>query len=100
PADGFSADKLLTYAAAAEKGSEHPLGEAIVRGAAQRDITIAGAEHFNAIGGHGVEARVDGATVLLGNAKLMREHRITVDAHSTEFESLSSAGKTVVYVAV
>ncbi len=95
-----SADAVLRLAAAVEKSSEHPLGEAIVRGATQRGIDIPGAESFNAIPGHGVEATVDGKAVLLGNRKLMEERGISLAELSAEAERLENEGKTVMFIAV
>ncbi|GGO29944.1 hypothetical protein GCM10010116_60000 [Microbispora rosea subsp. aerata] len=71
---GGDADELLAYAAAAEKGSEHPLGEAIVTHARNRGLRLPEVERFDAVPGHGVEARVGGRSVLIGNAALMRRH--------------------------
>ncbi|WP_405393863.1 heavy metal translocating P-type ATPase [Microbispora hainanensis] len=71
---GGDAGELLAYAAAAEKGSEHPLGEAIVTHAGDRGLRLPEVEHFDAVPGHGVEARVGGRSVLIGNAALMRRH--------------------------
>ncbi|GIH72535.1 heavy metal translocating P-type ATPase [Sphaerimonospora thailandensis] len=72
----MSADELLAYAAAAETGSEHPLGEAIVAEARDRGLDLPAVESFEAVPGHGVEARVGGRAVLIGNAALMRRHAI------------------------
>ncbi|MFC0864042.1 heavy metal translocating P-type ATPase [Sphaerimonospora cavernae] len=72
----MSADELLAYAAAAETGSEHPLGEAIVAEARERGLDLPAVESFEAVPGHGVEARVGGRAVLIGNAALMRRHAI------------------------
>jgi Cu+-exporting ATPase len=93
------ADDVLRLAAAAEKNSEHPLGESIIRGARERGIDIGEPEEFQAIPGHGVEARLDGDTVLLGNRKLMAERQVVVDGLSAEAERLEVEGKTVMFVA-
>jgi P-type Cu+ transporter len=95
-----AAERLLALAAAAEKNSEHPLGEAIVRGATVRDLELFEAEHFNSIPGHGVEARAEGQDVLLGNRKLMRERQIDFGPLMAEAERLEADGKTVMFVAV
>ena len=73
---GFKEDELLFYAASAEKGSEHPLGEAIVRGAAERNVELVDAEGFNAVPGHGIRAVIDGHAVLLGNIRHMQDESI------------------------
>ena len=69
-ADGFGEDEVLLLAASAERGSEHPLGEAIVSGARGRNLELTGVDEFQAIAGHGIEATIDGRKVLLGNASL------------------------------
>jgi Cu+-exporting ATPase len=89
---------VLRLAASLERGSEHPLGEAIVKGAEARSVQLADAEDFAAIPGHGVGARVDGRTVLLGNAKLMRDRGIVIDALVGDWERLAEEGKTPMYV--
>ncbi|MCL5998033.1 MAG: HAD-IC family P-type ATPase [Chloroflexi bacterium] len=91
---------LLRLAASAEKNSEHPLGEAIVRGAQTRGLALADAESFDSIPGHGVEARVDGRNLLLGNRKLMRERRIDFAPLMSQAEQLEGDGKTVMFVAL
>ncbi len=91
---------VLRLAAIAEKNSEHPLGEAIVRGAEARGLEIPDAESFNAIPGHGVEARVEGREVLLGNRKLMRERNVDISPLLPQAEALERDGKTVMFVAV
>ena len=93
-------NEVLRLAAAAEKNSEHPLGEAIMRGAQERGIDIGEPEGFQAIPGHGVEARLDGAMVLLGNRKLMADRQVVVDGLSAEAERLEAEGKTVMFVAM
>ncbi|MDO8616661.1 MAG: heavy metal translocating P-type ATPase [Dehalococcoidia bacterium] len=99
PSPGITADEVLRLAAAAEKNSEHPLGEAIVRGAQQRGLDVPPAERFGSIPGHGVEATVEGREVLLGNRKLMAERGIDVSALIAEAERLENEGKTVMFVA-
>lgn len=96
---GIAEDELLRLVASAERGSEHPLGEAIVKGAANRRLALAEPSGFRAIAGHGIEATVDGRRLLLGNAKLMADHGIG----NTEEEvaaALSRAGKTPMFIAV
>ncbi len=96
----LSIDHLLRYAAIAEKNSEHPLGEAIVKGAEARGLALVDAEAFNSIPGHGVEARVEGKNILLGNRKLMRERQVDFALLVDQAEKLEVDGKTVMFVAV
>jgi Cu+-exporting ATPase len=100
PAAGFAEGELLRLAAAAERGSEHPLGEAIVRGAASRGVALAEASRFGALAGHGIEAAVDGRAVLIGNAKLLRERGVDVTASEESAARLAELGKTPVFVSV
>jgi Cu+-exporting ATPase len=92
--------EVLRLAAIAEKHSEHPLGEAIVRGAAERGLAVPDADRFQAIPGHGVEAEHEGRSLLLGNRKLMRERGIDLVSLLPQAESLEANGKTAMFVAV
>ncbi len=94
------ADDLLAWTAALEKGSEHPLGEAIVRGAEGRSLTLPAMTEFAAIPGHGVSGRVADHELLLGNAKLLRDRGIDADVLMPDWERLAADGKTPMYVAV
>jgi P-type Cu+ transporter len=89
---------ILLLAAQAEKNSEHPLGEAIVRAARERSLDLDDPLWFNSIPGHGVEASVKGYTILLGNRKLMAERRVDIQSLLPEAESLESQGKTVMFL--
>ncbi len=100
PANGFPEDDLLALAAAAERNSEHPLGEAIVNGARERSLALADPEAFDAPTGRGVRATVSGREVLVGSRKLMDESGVLEDGLAPRFEELSAAGKTPVFVAV
>ena len=90
---------ILKLAASLERVSEHPLGEAIVKGAEARNISLPNAHEFAAIPGHGVGGRVDERAVLLGNAKLMRNRAIAIDALVPQWERLANEGKTPMYLA-
>lgn len=92
--------EVLRLAASLERGSEHPLGEAIVKGAESRGLKLAATEAFAAIPGQGVGGRVDGHDVLLGNAKLMRERNVAIGALEAKWQQLASEGKTPMYVAI
>lgn len=73
PEAGHDEIEVLRLAATLEKGSEHPLAEAIVNGAQERGVKLSQAEDFEAVTGVGVKGRVDGKSVALGNARLMKE---------------------------
>ncbi len=92
--------EVLRLAAIAEKNSEHPLGEAIVRGAEARGLNVVEPKSFNSIPGHGVEAQIDGQEILLGNRKLMKQREVDVSALLPQTEHLEQEGKTVMFVAV
>ncbi|RYG56173.1 HAD family hydrolase, partial [bacterium] len=94
----MEADELLRLAAAAEVGSEHPLGEAIVRAARERDLQLPKVTHFNAVAGSGIEATLAGKSVAIGNARLMNSLGITPDTDAAS--TLALAGKTPVFVAI
>ncbi|HEX8552720.1 MAG TPA: heavy metal translocating P-type ATPase [Abditibacteriaceae bacterium] len=94
----LDADELLRLTASAERGSEHPLGEAIVRSANERGLLLSQLQAFQAVAGHGIEATVDGRTLLVGNAKLMRDRGLTPDEAAAQ--NLAAAGKTPMFVAV
>ncbi|MGL6174637.1 MAG: heavy metal translocating P-type ATPase [Cellulosilyticaceae bacterium] len=93
-------DEILALAASAEKGSEHPLGEAIVKGAEQKGLALKAIENFNAIPGHGIEVTIDGQNILLGNKKLMVERNINSEALLSESDRLAAEGKTPMYIAI
>ena len=92
-------DEVLRLAASAERSSEHPLGEAIVRGAQERGLDLAHPQSFDSIPGHGVEALIDGQSVLLGNRKLMSDRGVDISPLATEAERLEGEGKTAMFVA-
>jgi Cu+-exporting ATPase len=100
PLDGLSGDELLVVAAAAERRSEHPLGEAIVAGAMDRGLDVPEPETFDAPTGRGVRATVSGKTVLVGSRKLMDESGVPEDGLASRFEELTASGKTPMFVAV
>ncbi len=99
PMDGISEEEILKLAASAEKGSEHPLGEAIVKSAEDRGIDIKKVDSFEAIPGHGIKAGMDGADILLGNKKLMKDNGIDLLDLEKISNELADAGKTPMYIA-
>ncbi len=96
----LSEEELLQLAAVAEKNSEHPLGEAIVRRAMERGIKVSDPEFFNAIPGHGVEVKHDGVEILLGNRKLMQKNEISIEQLEEEMKTLEEDGKTAMLMAI
>jgi Cu+-exporting ATPase len=100
PAVGFDETALLRFAASLERASEHPLAAAIVAGAESRGIPLMPAEQFESLTGKGVKAHVDGATVLLGNRKLMGESGVELGPLMAGAESGRAEGQTVIFVAV
>jgi Cu+-exporting ATPase len=93
------ADEMLRLAASAERGSEHPLGAAIVRAAQARGLALSQPERFEALAGHGISAVVDERLVVLGNLKLMREWSVATTDIEADVERLQSQGKTAMVVA-
>ncbi|MDR2156204.1 MAG: heavy metal translocating P-type ATPase [Clostridiales Family XIII bacterium] len=94
------ADALLQITASAEKGSEHPLGQAIVNGAQDRGLALLKTDSFDSITGRGIEAQIGGRIVLAGNRKLMDERGIALSTLEAESDALASEGKTPMYVAL
>jgi Cu+-exporting ATPase len=93
-------DAVLQFAAVAEKNSEHPLGEAIVKKAAAKNLTVEDPEDFNAILGLGVEVKHNGNTILVGNRKLMQTNNIDIDPLEAKMTRLEEDGKTAMLMAV
>ncbi len=99
-AEGIDAKRFLKLAASLERGSEHPLAEAIVAGAEERGVTLETASDFEAITGKGVSGTVSGNHVALGNRAMMEEAGVTVDALVEQADALRSDGKTAMFVSV
>lgn len=93
-------ERVIALAAALERGSEHPLAEAIVAHGKERDSESCECADFSAVPGHGVEGVVDGARVVLGNRRLMMRERIDIEAHEDRIHELESQGKTVMSIGV
>ncbi|MER9754365.1 heavy metal translocating P-type ATPase [Mesorhizobium sp. M0166] len=98
--EGMAQDELLALAAGLEKGSEHPLAEAIVEGARERGLKVADASGFDAITGKGVSGTVSGQKVALGNAAMMADLGIDTASVQASAEALQADGKTAMFVAV
>ncbi len=97
---GFAETEVLRLAASAERGSEHPLGEAIVAAARAQGLTLEESQDFQALPGHGIRTTVGTQTVLVGNVQCMQEARVVLGGLQKTAESFASDGKTPVYVAV
>ncbi|MDF2556931.1 MAG: copper-exporting ATPase [Bacillales bacterium] len=96
----YSQLELLQLAASCEKGSEHPLGEAIVKAGEEAKLSFSKVDHFVAIPGHGIEVSIENKTVLLGNKKLMNNKRISLSGFEGLSDALASEGKTPMYIAI
>jgi Cu+-exporting ATPase len=96
----FTKEEILTFAGSAEKGSEHPLGEAIVKRAKEESLSLFDPKDFQAIAGYGIEATIDSKRVLLGNWRLMEERKVVPNGLLEKAELLSSEGKTPMFLAV
>ncbi|HLE15226.1 MAG TPA: heavy metal translocating P-type ATPase [Anaerolineales bacterium] len=98
--NSISESELLRLAASVEKGSEHPLGEAIVAEAGERGLELSQPDGFQAEVGHGVTATVDGRQVLVGNQRMMEEHGLALNGLGVAVERLQNEAKTAMLVAV
>ena len=96
---GASKEQALRLAAGLEAGSEHPLAEAIVRGAREAGVVPAPVEGFDSIPGHGVQGRIDGVPALLGNRRLMQREGVDIAAVQPDMERLEADGKTAMLLA-
>ncbi|WP_314953796.1 heavy metal translocating P-type ATPase [Bradyrhizobium cosmicum] len=100
PASGFTEDGILRLAASVERASEHPLADAIVRAAKEKQLTPGQVEQFDSPTGKGATGRVDGKTIVLGNARYLSSIGIDTGALDTEAERLRGDGATVINMAV
>ena len=98
--EGIEEGYLLEIATSAEKNSEHPLGEAIVRYGMEKDINFKNLENFKAIPGHGIEVIIDNKKILLGNRKLMKERNISLLNLENKSDELAREGKTPMYISI
>ncbi len=98
-ADGFSETDLLVLAASAEQGSEHPLGQAILNAAAERNLSLKQAHAFDALPGEGIAAEIAGLAVLLGNRRLMEGRKVLLSGLAEQAERLEKEGKTIIFIA-
>jgi len=98
PAPGVDADVLLAHAAAAETGSEHPLGEAVIAGARERGLAVPGLTSFEAVPGHGLRAVAGGRAVVIGNDAMLRREGVEPGDLRRTAEQAAANGATPVYV--
>ncbi|MFD1173772.1 heavy metal translocating P-type ATPase [Oceanobacillus picturae] len=97
----FSGDQeALQLLASAEKGSEHPLAGAIVAYATENEMDFLEVEEFNAIPGHGIEARILGKQILVGNRKLMTDHQVDIENNEETLVKFETEGKTAMLIAI
>jgi len=98
--DNWSENQLLQLAASIEVGSEHPLAEAVVASARERELKLSDTKGFQAIAGHGIQAQVGNNTVFFGNRKLMDDNQIELGEFIQEAATLATAAQTPIYLAV
>lgn len=98
PFDGYEEGYLLQIAASAERGSEHPLGEAIVKAAQERGMELKALSQFKAIPGRGIEVNIDGRNIVTGNKKLMDERSVDIEDKWELSQKLAGEGKTPMYI--
>ena len=99
-ANNINEDELLKIAASAEKSSEHPLGEAIVKNCEEKNLGFYKIDKFMAVPGHGIEVEINNSNVLLGNIKLMKDKNIHIENLEDKSDKLASEGKTPMYIAI
>ena len=100
PIGNLSEAQILGYAGSVEKGSEHPLAQAVVNGARRMNVDLADPSDFEALPGLGVKATVQGREVLMGNTDLMDKFSIQVSGYAEKVRTLQDQGKTVTFLAV
>ena len=100
PADGFTADEVLRLAASLEQGSEHPLASALLRAAQERGLILGTVEGFQAVTGQGVRGRLEGRSLVLGNATLLGSVGAETSALAAQAETHRQTGASVLFLAV
>ena len=98
--NNFDENEILQLAASAENNSEHPLAEAIVNGAKERNIEFKQYDKFRAMPGYGIRAVIDEKEIQIGNRKLMASRKISTEAAEKDYEILSNEGKTPMFISV
>ena len=99
-ADGFDKDEVLRLVASVEVTSEHPIAEAIVRAAKAKEMNLSKIEDFSSITGFGVQANVDGKTILIGADRFMKREDVSLGTLLAEGDALGKKGKTPLYAAI
>ena len=98
--NNFNENEILQLAASAENNSEHPLAEAIVNGAKERNVEFKQYDKFRAMPGYGIRATIDEKEIQIGNRKLMSSRKISTEAAEKDYEILSNEGKTPMFISV
>jgi len=98
--NNFNENEILQLAASAENNSEHPLAEAIVNGAKERNVEFKQYDKFRAMPGYGIRATIDDKEIQIGNRKLMASRKISTEAAEKDYEILSNEGKTPMFISV
>ena len=98
--NNFDGNEILQLAASAENNSEHPLAEAIVNGAKERNVEFKQYDKFRAMPGYGIRATIDDKEIQIGNRKLMASRKISTEASEKDYEILSNEGKTPMFISV
>ena len=98
--NNFDENEILQLAASAENNSEHPLAEAIVNGAKERNVEFKQYDKFRAMPGYGIRATIDDKEIQIGNRKLMASRKISTEAAEKDYEILSNEGKTPMFISV
>lgn len=98
--NNISKEEILILAASCEKGSEHPLGEAILNKAKEKNLVLKKIENFRAIPGHGIDVTIENKNILLGNKKLMIDECIDITSFEEKSSNLANEGKTPMYIAI
>ncbi|MEA4875621.1 heavy metal translocating P-type ATPase [Anaerorhabdus sp.] len=98
--DWIDSNKLLQLVASAEKGSEHPLGDAIVKEAENKQLSFLVIEQFEALPGRGIKVQIEGKELLAGNLKLMTEETISIEEFDEIGKRLATEGKTPMFIAI
>jgi len=98
--NSFNENEILQLAASAENNSEHPLAEAIVNGAKERNVEFKQYDKFRAMPGYGIRATIDEKEIQIGNRKLMASRKISTEAAEKDYEILSNEGKTPMFISV